>query len=455
MSGRLWPWVLIVLALLPAALVHAPTPPPVPGSATDIVTVAVTGSPAATVDPAVAVQGAGALIGDNLFPTLFTIGPGGMLAPGLAVAASASGNVVTVQLGRNRLVNGVPLTPAMVVRALSRDLWPSTGAPLAARLLADVKGAAAVEAGKAQWVSGIQATGPYQLRFVLTAPRANWVYRLANPVLGIVPVRDLTGGQGFWTLTDLVGAGSWRLVDAIPSASMEFQAVGGLPPTLVDIQRYPRLREAALALVNGQVQAVAVSWGDVGQLPALVKATHGSLRADIRFLAQDARLALVFNASSATGWNKVQPTGPRVRVLVRQAFGGVVPPAANGRLPGPAAPPSGGAAASVASPLPVAVDAADPMALAAAKELERLDPEAYRVTVLTPGAWQAALAQGTLPAVLTTVWPGQPLPSAMAGWQIRPLAPAGALWLVARTVPHVVALPNGMVQWTSLVGSHG
>jgi hypothetical protein len=455
MRGRVWPWLLIILALLPAALVHAPTPPAVRASATDIVTVAVTGSPAATVDPAVAVQGAGALIGDNLFPTLFTIGPDGMLAPGLAVAASTSGNVVTVQLGRNRLVNGVPLTPAMVVRALSRDLWPTTDAPLAARLLADVKGAAAVAAGKAQWVSGIQATGPYQLRFVLTTSSANWVYRLANPVLGIVPVRDLTGGQGFWTLTDLVGAGSWRLVDAIPSASMEFQAVAGLPPTLVDVERYPRLKEAALALINGQVQAVAVPWADVTQVAGLVQARHESLRMRTVFLAKDAHLALVFNPASATGWSKVQPTGPQVRALVRRAFAGTVPPAGTGRLPGPAAPAPGGGAAIVTAPLPVAVDAANPMAVAAANALERMDPAAYRVTVLAPGAWQAALVQGTLPAVLTTVWPGQPLPPAMAGWQVRRLAPAGALWLLAKTVRHVTAFPNGMVQWASLVGSHG
>lgn len=449
--ARIWPWLLIVLALAPAALVH-PAAHPTPPSESGIVNIAVLGE-GATLDPASATRTGSRMIADNVFPTLFTVGPNGMLAPGLAVTASVSGNVLTIQLARGHLADGTPVTPSLVARALSQTLWPSTHSLMARRLLGDVQGAAAVMSGARPWVSGFQATGPYQLRIVLTHAVPNWIYRLTNPVLGILPVRDLVDGGGFWTISDLLGSGGWTVAADIPNASMEFRRVdGGTASPLIAVQRYPRWKEAALALLNGQVQAAEVP---VGQVPSALNLGLGTR---LHFLSNGGRIALVINPGPTAPWAHATGQGLPVTRWVDSAFAGHARPLTAARLPkavaGPAA--SGSSPAvkpAVPTPLPLAVDAADPLTMALAQTLERLAPGQYHVTVLSSASWASALAKGSLPAALMIAWPGQPLPAAMANWTVIPVMPDGSFWLLAPNLRHVRVFPGGALDWKSLNGS--
>ncbi len=451
---RLWPWFLILLALAPAALVH-PKPPAAPTHVHAVAVIGVVGG-GSSFNPAVASTMPGRLVADNLFPTLFRVSPEGLLAPGLAVNATASGNLVTVTLGSHRLANGTPLTPAMVAEALSETLWPATGSTEARALLGDVKGAPAVEAGKTADISGIAETGPRTLQITLTGPVSNWVWRLANPALGILPVSDLINGGAYWSVADLIGSGPFRVVADAPTAAMQFEPLRAKPGTpLIEVERYGNLEEAALALVNGEASAVSVPVKSLDTM--LVK----PFRAHLHFLAAPPQIELVVNPAPSNPWTAATAAGPSVGQVVRAAFHGLVTPASgfvpaitsplapsssSSTAPGAAAP-SSAAPSAAPAPLPLYVNGQDSMTMAIGASLEHAAPGRYRVIVLSGSAWTTALQHGSIPAALVRAWPGGPLPAVMAGWKSTALASSGSFWLIAPRVRGASVLANGALDW--------
>lgn len=446
---RLWPWFLILLALVPAALVHPAQPRP-PAHVTPVQIIGVVGG-GGTLNPAAATAAADRLIADNLFPTLFRVSSSGLLEAGLATNVSESGTLVTVTLGRDTLPNGTVLTPTMVADSLSETLWPSTGSTAAQSLLGDVKGARAVEQGKAQWVSGIAQTGPHTLQFTLQAPAPNWSWRLANPALGILPVADRIDGGTYWSTSDLVGPGGYRVVSAVPSASMQFQAVNasGTAP-LIEVERYGSVKEAALALVNGEAAAVEVP---VSALPIV---SRQPFKSHLHYLPAAPEIELLVNPAKASPWGAATAAGPSIARLVNKAFLGYVSPAA-GNIPGLAAGKASSSATSPSTPagsspgpqapLPLVVNAGDPMTTALAASLEQAAPGRYQVTALSGASWEAALTKGTASAVLLETWPGNPLPAAVSQWTAIRIMPYGSFWLLSSQARHATVGPDGTLVW--------
>lgn len=445
---RLWPWFLILLALVPAALVH-PAPPKLPAHVTPVVIVGVVGG-GSSLNPAVATGTPSRLIADNLFPTLFRVSSTGLLEPGLATSASTSGNTVTVTLGRDRLADGVSLTPTMVRQALSETLWPQTASTAARALLGDVQGAKAVEQGKTKWVSGIAETGPETLQFTLKAPVSNWAWRLANPVLGIVPVSDKSAGGTYWSTSNLVGPGPYRLVSSSPNASMQFQQVAsGANGPLIEVERYGSVREAALALVNGEASVVSVP------ASALAAMNRAPFKASLRFLPAAPQIELLINPVRTSAWAGATGTGPSIARVVQRAFLGYVAGAA-GAFPGyPVKGTKTTSGTGVKAPtgptapvLPLVVNGADAMTTRVASALQEVAPGRYHVSTLSGTQWTTALDQGTVPAVLVKVWPGSPLPPALSGWKAVAIAPSGSFWLLSPSVRHSTVAADGALLWT-------
>ena len=330
-------------------------------------------------------------------------------------------------------------------------------------LLGDVKGAGAVEAGKAQYISGMAETGPRTLQITLTKPVSNWVWRLANPALGIVPVSDLVHGGAYWSIADLIGTGPFRVVADAPTAAMQFEPLGARARTpLIELERYGNLEEAALALVNGEASAVSVPVRSLGAM--LVK----PFRPHLRFLAATPQIELVINPAAANPWAAATANGPAIGRVVRAAFHGLVP-SAPGFIPSVSSPqvssPSSSAAPSTAppsssspparAPLPLYVDGQDAMAMAIAASLERTVPGFYRVTVLSGPAWTTALQHGSIPAALVRTWPGGPLPAVISSWKAISLAPSGSFWLLAPQVRAASVLANGALDWNMFTSRHG
>jgi ABC-type transport system substrate-binding protein len=454
---RLWPWVLALLALIPAFLVHderPSAPPPVRHT----LVLAVFDQPD-SLDPANASTTAARLVTDNLFDTLFQVAPNGNLVPDLAQSASVSGNQITINLAPRRLVDGRPVTALMVSESLAHDLWPTTRSP-AAPLLAPVSGAAAVAAGQARWISGVQVTGVRQLTITLTHPVANFLYQLASPWLAVLPLRDLAHGGPYWTATDLIGSGGYRLNNWTPGGVMEFTAVGRTGPARVQVVWYPRLSEALLALVNGQVDGMplpATGWSRV--------LSNRRVRRDVRFLADGGTVDLVLSATGASLWETpaaAQALGRvNLQAVVHAAFLGQVsanPGALTGLVAGAGAPPPPGpgngpatvGAPGLAAPLPLTVSSQDMMALRLAEALQHRYPHLVAVTVLSPGAFQAAVASGTTPAVLETVPAGNTATLGGHPATAVALCPAGSFWLLAPGLTGARAFPDGMLDWHAL-----
>jgi hypothetical protein len=450
---RFWPWFLVVLALVPAFLIHVARPE-APNVIRRSLVVAVFDNPN-SLDPAQATSLSARIAADNIFGTLFRVAANGNLSPGLASGAEVNGRHIVIHLRTVTLSDGRPLTSTIVAKSLSHVLWPTTHSP-AAGLLSDVQGAAAVAQGHQQWVTGIQATGPHQLTITLVRPVPAFLYTLASPWLGIIPVSDLTRGGAFWSATDLVGSGGYRLSSWTPHGAMEFTAVSkAQSPARVQIIWYPRLNQAALSVVNGQTDVVPVPWSLLGRIRR-----RRLERQLLSFLPDGGQLDLVIWPAVASAWTT---PGVTAAVFGRVSLGQVVDQAFLGRIGlnsgavalltgGGAPPPPGpgnsvGAAPSASLPaLPVTVSSGDPMALRLAETLVRRDPRRFQVTVLSPSAFGREMAAGTLPAALMTMPAGSQPPSAASPTVVN-LAPSGAFWLLGPGVQDARTFPDGALDW--------
>lgn len=452
--GRLWPWALVLLALLPTVLVHVKRPA-APSHVRSGITVAVVGS-SATVDPASSSALPGRLVADNVFQTLFRLNPNGTLSPDLALSATGGGTLITLRLSPARLSNGVPVTASVVAASLARTLWPGIASPLTTRLLSSVVGITRVIQGKSRTLAGLTAVSAHVLQIHLKAADSGLLYQLANPALAIVPVSDLAQGGAYWQSTNLIGSGGYRLFSQTPNASMQLNKVKGSGPNSVSLQRFPTFEEAALSLVNGQTQAVPVSW--LSRQQAIIP----PFRKFLRWLPTGGQVTLKIYPLTGSPWlttggGKVLQAVSAAR-WVKAAFAGMVPADAVS-WPTLSAPPaaasspttghSSGSASHPALPsLGLTVSSQDAQALVLARALTRLYPGHFTVTVLSPARLAAALQAGTLPAVLASTWAGTAPATAKAPTSIQ-ICPTGVLWLLRGQASHPTAFQDGALNWQS------
>lgn len=439
--ARAWPWLLVVLGLAPALLVHAAAPPSLPIHATSQqVPIAVFDNPN-TVAPASATTLAGRMVADNVFQTLFRLGPHGTVRPDLGESALVSGTTVTVVLSDARLTNGQPVTSAMVAAALSRLATPAGSTATTRRLLADVVGVGRAESGHAPRVSGIQTAGAHRLVFHLKAPSSTFVASLSNPVLGIVPTMDMAQGGPYWQTSNLVGSSGYQLQQFEPNALMDFARARG---PVVTITRYPTFAEAWHAFRDGAAAALPVSLAQLGALPA-------AARADLQYLRTGGALTLMVNQSVSGPWRGSGAAAALARVglarWVHRALGPRVAPSSQhlASLAPPAAAGSSGGA-----PIPLAIDGASPAAVALGRALAALAPHRFAVQDLGAAALRRAWSAGTVAAVLAPVFPNDPWAAPAHGAVAAvPLAPTGAFWLVAPGLHGVQAFSDGALNWAT------
>lgn len=439
--ARAWPWLLVALGLAPALLVHAAAPPSVPIHATSQqVPIAVFDNPN-TVAPAGAATLSGRLVADNVFQTLFRLGPHGTVRPDLGESALVTGTTVTVVLSAAHLTNGLPVTAAMVASALSRLATPAGSTATTRRLLADVVGVGRAESGHAPAVSGIGTSGAHRLVFHLKTASSTFVASLANPVLGIVPTADLTQGGPYWQTTNLIGSSGYQLQQFEPNALMDFARASG---PAVTITRYPTFTEAWHAFQNGAVAAVPVSLIQRATLPALA-------RPHLRYLPTGGALTLMVNSAVSGPWATSVGAAAVERVglarWVRRALGSRVTPfpshLASLAPPGAARAPSGTA-------IPLAVDASNPASVALGRALAALAPHRFVVRDVAAATLRREWTAGTLPAVLAPVFPNDPWAAPAHGTVVAvPLAPTGAFWLVGPGLHGVQAFSDGALNWAT------
>ncbi|MDA8200648.1 MAG: ABC transporter substrate-binding protein [Thermaerobacter sp.] len=439
--ARAWPWLLVALGLAPALLVHAAAPPSVPLHATSQqVPLAVFDNPN-TVAPATATTLAGRLVADNVFQTLFRLGPHGTVRPDLAESALSAGTTVTVVLSAARLTNGRPVTAAMVAQALSRLATPAGSTPTTRRLLADIVGVGRAESGHAPAVSGIQTSGAHRVVFHLKTPSSTFVAALANPVLGIVPTTDLTQGGPYWQTSNLIGSSGYQLQQFEPNALMNFARAHG---PAVTITRYPTFAEAWHAFQNGAVAALPISLAQRPTLPALA-------RPALQYLPTGGALTLMVNQAVSGPWT----TGGGVAALrrvglarwIRRALGSRVTPSLNHLA---SLVPPGAAAVHAGTAIPLAVDASNPESVALGRALGTLAPKRFVVQDLGAAALRREWAAGTLAAVLAPVFSNDPWTAPAHGTVAAvSLAPTGAFWLVAPGLHGVQAFSDGALDWAT------
>lgn len=378
MAGRLWPWFLLLLALLTTLLIRIPSVTVGPTAAAQF-TLAVLRDPD-TLDPALARRPEDLAIVQNVFDTLLRESRTGALIPALASRVSVAGRTITVQLRRARLVNGTPVTASLVAESLARPLGHTVRSPVAEALLAPVVGSSSVISGKTAELAGVRVLSRRTLTITVArrAAARGLVVALANPALAIVPVDDALHGGANWQFVGLYGSGGWQLTDWDPGDLLVFRRVFGGGPSGVDVVEYPSLREAELSVVNGAADAVELNAEALASLPRRWLRLVRPVR-----LAGTLRLAY---RPAGTG----RPGSPvPLSVWVREAFRGKAPVVA-GRLPG-----------NLPGRLVIAVNPHDPEAMALADRLRRLRP-GVAVVPAAPAAMAGLAAGGRVNAALTS-----------------------------------------------------
>lgn len=423
MRGRWWPWLLLVLGLVPALLIHGARRPMGGATPTENVTIAIFGNPA-TLDPALASTPTEWEVDSNVFQPLFIQKVGGGIGKNLVQTYTISGRTLTLTLKPLTLTNNHPLTAAIVAGALARPLWPQVHSTLASTLLQAVAGSHSVYRGKARYLSGVADVNRTTVTIRLThAVTPGFLKSLANPALSIVPTADLTRGGPDWQVLNLYGTGGFRLTNWTPGGSLSFARVRGRGPSVLQLQIYNTLRPALLAFKNGVLSAVPINPEKLSLVPSdLVK--------DIRPLTVPGDLYLVYRRGAIR-----VSAYPRLNInrWVKDSFRGRIT-----ALPGawPTTMRNG-------RPMTIYVNQAMPEAVQLAQTLARL--EKGRVTVAQVSATQlhtmakhnqinAYIGQANLFKSGTTI----------------PLAPQRSLWLLTANFSRPSVFANGVLNWHSL-----
>lgn len=422
MRGRWWPWLLLVLALVPSLLIsqkHSGIQIGQPQNVTE----AIFSNPN-SLDPALADTRADWAVDSNIFQPLFEIDSSGALTSHLVKHAALSGDTVTLTLNPVPLVGGGHLTAALVAGALARPLWPAVASGSARSLLRVVRGAAAVEAGRAKYLSGVKVVNQSTVTIQLTHRASpSFLKVLANPTLSIVPAQDMQRGGPDWQELNLYGTGGYQLTNWDPNGSLTFQRDFGRGPRVMVLDIVSSFSAALLAFDNDELQAVPVKPSQIAKVPERI-------RHQVRALPVPGNLYLVYR----TGALRVS-TYPRLSVArwVLKSFDGRLT-----ALPGqwPSGLKRGG-------PMSVYVNRSLPEAVQLADTLAKLEPGRVTVVPVSRSTLDGLAHRGQINAYIGEA-------DLFKSGQAMPVAPLSSFWLVARTFSHPVAYANGSLDWHSL-----
>ncbi|WP_192809053.1 ABC transporter substrate-binding protein [Actinomadura montaniterrae] len=166
---------------------HDPAPPAGRTGGTLRMSVTDVSSDQGAIDPSHSFSGTERFLGKQLFTGLTETRPDGTMANRLATNirpdASCTNWTITIR-GGTTFSDGEPVDAAAFARGWARSAATATGAgPI---LMTDIDGYSDVSAGKADALSGVQATGD-TLTVRLTTPSCDFPARLADPVFAPVP----------------------------------------------------------------------------------------------------------------------------------------------------------------------------------------------------------------------------------------------------------------------------
>jgi peptide/nickel transport system substrate-binding protein len=142
-----------------------------------------------------------------------------------SVDVSADGLVYTYQLRKNvKFHNGRAMTADDIIWSYNRIMSPKVASPYA-RYVRIIKGAQAMEQGKAASVSGLQKKDDYTLEITLEAP-VNPSYSLRRLGTAILPKEEVEKkGDGF--TTDPVGCGPFQFVKWVKGSEVVLKKFPG------------------------------------------------------------------------------------------------------------------------------------------------------------------------------------------------------------------------------------
>lgn len=421
MKGRWWPWLLLVLALVPALLITTPKHT-IPATPSHTVSEAIFQNPN-TLDPALAATTSDWAVDTNIFSPLFVVTANGTVQPNLVTRYTISGTTITLVLGKEKVASGATVTAAMVAGALSRPLWPSVHSATAATLLHEVKGSSAVMAGKSTYLRGVTVIDESTLAIQLKRPVTTAFLRnLANPALSIVPTTDMTQGGSNWQLTNLFGTGGYQLSNWMPNGFLTFSKVSGRGPKDITLTVYQSFTEALQSFRNQGVNVVPVQ---AAQLNAVPKSARGNLRA----LGSGGTLSLYYR-SGAHGISAY----PAVKIShwVARSLGGL---RAESTV-WPSHVPEG-------RPMTVYVNANQPDAIQLAKTLKSLEPTKVSYVMVSATTLKHLAQSGRIGAYIGEVnWFHSSVEV--------PLVPARSYWLVSSNIGGLSLSSNGSLRWHSI-----
>ncbi|MCY0877849.1 MAG: ABC transporter substrate-binding protein [Firmicutes bacterium] len=423
MRGRWWPWLLLVLALLPALLI------PKRRSVNDIapsdtLTEAIFANPR-TLDPALATSINEWAIDANLFQPLFQETTSGVLKRQLVSKVVVAGHTLKLWIKPEPLVGGGHLTAVTVAGALARPLWPSVGSKTARTLLASVVGSQAVVEGKTPFLAGVATRGRQEVVIHLTtAVTRAFLADLANPALSIVPASDMLRGGTNWQFTNLFGTGGYRLTNWVPNGELTFTRTGAFGPKDVEVTVYPSLVQAVQSFANGAVDAVPITADQLTKVPK-------ALQKDVKAFAVPGNLSLYYR--TGTGAVYRYPT-LSIAAWVRTSFRGIIP-SSGGHWP---------ARLPVGGHMTIAVNRDLPEAVALAQTLRELKPHQITVKQVSLSALTSMARLGQIDAYIgqADLFTG---PS-----RAIPLAPLRSLWLISPQLRGAAVYANGSLNWHRL-----
>ncbi len=425
MNIRVWPWILLGLALVPALLINAPKPQVIEPAPSQATLVEAIWSMPTNLDPALAHTPSEWQVDDNVFEPLLSETSTGQIVPDVASLATYQGNVVTIQLGKRRLTNGRILTANTVAAALTRPLLPQVNSPTVKTLLSNVVGYQHMISGRLNYLSGIKVVNASTLTITLKHP-ANLAFlrALANPALSIVPLSDQLRGGANWQFTNLYGTAGYRLTDWVPGDHLTFQRVFGTGPTQVQLQLYSSFQLAVLGFINKTVSVVPVAANQLRQVPI-------EEHKRITFLPTPGTIKLFL--SSNRGRISAYPTLAPINTWVSQAFLGVVP---SEGFSWPTGLPTG-------HTMTVWVNGQDPAAEVLAKTLSRLTHGKVSVRVSTAPQIQSLASTGQITAYIGTQ-------NRIKGGTAIPLVRRGSFWLLDHDITTANGFANGALNWQSI-----
>ncbi len=423
MRGKIWPWLLLIVAFLPALLIHQPQLSMQP-VVNHIFTEAIFQNPG-NLDPALASNAADEEVAGNVFQTLLNVSPSGAIIPGLARSVTYHGRVVTIQLSRAHLTNGNRLTADMVAQALVRPLASPVNSAKARTLLSQVVGVRRFEQGKTSYLQGVQVTGPDTLTLTLKkAAGPSFLRNLADLALAVVPTADLSQGGSNWQFTNLIGSGGYKLTAWTLDSSVSFKKVSGQGPASIDVVRYQTLRAALLAYQNHLVNAIPVQPDQLTQLnPTELKRVQPlSLPGNVSLYVNGA-FSGKFPAVSLSRW-------------VRTAFRGTLVPLST-RYPSTFHP-----VTRNGPTVTIWVNSKDAEAQRLALSLHSMDP-AFTVSSTSAANLSSLSRSGKISAYLGTV-------NRFAHGVRVPLVPNVGFWLFSSPAVHATLMNHNVLSWHSV-----